>query len=1511
MLLALALVLGPGLGWCGSLAASPPDSPRFEHLGSREGLTQNTVNTLFQDSHGILWVGTQGGLHRYDGNSFQVYLHEPDNPHSLSDSYVTQIAEDARGNLWIGTLFGGLNRLDLASRRFQHIGQLQGLGSDLIHSLQADGGRLWVGHGAGLDAIDTQTLAITRAAEPELHEPATALARLPDGSLAIGTQNGRLWQRLPDGRLKPLASLPPATRINALAVDGPDRLWFAAGPELWLHLLSGGETKAYWRADAAEGQSISALQPDPVGRLWLSGPALGLVGLHIADPELPPLRYHHHPEQPDSLGNDHTRSLLLDRSGVLWLGSNFAGLDKLALSANQFQRLLDTSPGLSRLTVNNVRSVRETRDGRLWIGTEGAGLKSWGAGDSAYRYHNDLFAKATGIPEAKLGLRVFALREQADETLWIGTNLGLARWRRPLAPGVPADFRLFRHRDGQTGSLPADFVRRLMLDRQGRIWAGTDAGLARYQPQTEDFQHIPVPQPKTQATSALVLTMNEDVDGSIWVGTVNGLELYDPVSGAFRSFRHRMDAKDSLSDNRVRSIHLARDKTLWIGTHSGLNQLLRDHRGDHRFRHYLSQEGLANDTIYGILEDSQGRLWLSTNRGISRFEPETGRFRQYDERDGLQGAEFNGGAAYASPSGELYFGGIAGLNRFRPEAIADSQFRPPILLTALRVGNRRTALSDPRPPAEIRVDYADRILGLEFAALDYGAPERNRYAYRLEGFDKDWIDNGNKRELTYTNLDPGGYRLLIKASNKDGIWNETPLSVPLYVIPPWYRTPLAYGGYALVLAGFGGYLAWARHRKHLAQARATAAIAESEERLQLALWGSGDGLWDWNIQSGYVYRQGLDFLQYADDEIAPSVDGMKSLIHPDDRLLYQSPLDAHLRGDSDYYEAEYRLRARDGQWHWIQDRGKIVERDASGQPLRIAGTHKDITARKLVEKDLRLAAQVLSDMAEAVVVADLEFRIVAVNPAFTRITGYQAQETQGRDVDFLNSPRHEPEFYDNLRRTLNEKHEWHGEIWQRHKNGHDVLMDLELNLVQESNGRHTHIVGVFSDITERKRAEEELRFLANYDTLTTLPNRTLFQERLRHALSQAKRQKHYVALLFLDLDRFKHINDSLGHHVGDLLLQEVARRLGLCVREDDTVARLGGDEFTIIVEALHNAKAATVVAEKVLAKFKQPFLLEGREVVVSPSIGISIYPSDGEDAASLVKFADSAMYHAKELGRNNFQFYTQELNAYAMRRMQLETALRRAMESDEFRLVFQPKVAVDGELVTGVETLVRWDSQEVGAVSPMEFIPLAEETGLIVPLGEWVLRRACQQYMTWRALGLSGFTIAVNLSARQFHKGDVSGVVQKILADCEMPAECLELELTESVVMEKAEASITMLNQLKAMGLKLSVDDFGTGYSSLSYLKRFPIDTLKIDREFVRDISSDPEDAAITSAIITLAHTLNLRVVAEGVENLNQLEFLKARGCDEIQGYYFSRPLDAEACEEFLRRHGAAGKTAV
>jgi len=589
----------------------------------------------------------------------------------------------------------------------------------------------------------------------------------------------------------------------------------------------------------------------------------------------------------------------------------------------------------------------------------------------------------------------------------------------------------------------------------------------------------------------------------------------------------------------------------------------------------------------------------------------------------------------------------------------------------------------------------------------------------------------------------------------------------------------------------------------------------------------------------------------------------------------------------------------------------ITVNDSKQANQKLADRKKQLTQKvqrqtgdlETAADELKLAESVFNESVQSIMITDKDANILRVNPAFVKTTGYTADEVLGKNPRLLKSGRHDICFYRDMWNSLISKHYWEGEIWDKRKNGEVFPTWQTITSVAEEQSEVIQYISIFSDISEKKTSEERIYHLAHYDNLTNLRNRAAFHEQLEIAIAYANRQQYQLAVLYLDLDNFKIINDASGHPVGDLLLQHFARRLENTVRDEDTIARLGGDEFVILIVDVHNNQDAALVAQKILHEMEKPILLDHTEVVVTGSIGISTYPEDGVDADTLLKNADVAMYKAKEKGRNTFQFFTAKMNEQAEERLLLENDMRRALVNEEFLLHYQPQLDLNSGEIIGCEALVRWRHPERGLIGPDVFIPIAEESGLIRELGRWVLQTACEQQHRWQEKHPSSLTVAVNISSRQFLSQHLILEIKQIIEAASIKPNHLELELTESIIMDYVEENILILQQLHDMGVKLAVDDFGTGYSSMAYLKRFPIDKLKIDQGFVRDIATDPDDAAIVKAITLLAQSLNIKVIAEGVETVEQLDYLTEIGCDEMQGFYFSRPVPTEEFEALIRKN--------
>jgi len=677
------------------------------------------------------------------------------------------------------------------------------------------------------------------------------------------------------------------------------------------------------------------------------------------------------------------------------------------------------------------------------------------------------------------------------------------------------------------------------------------------------------------------------------------------------------------------------------------------------------------------------------------------------------------------------------------------------------------------------------------------------------------------------------------------------------------------------------------------------------ERLEIATHAGKIGIWDWDIVSNKLVWDDRMFELYGTkrEDFSGAYETWHTLLHPDDIAAANETLQRSLSSEIPY-DTEFRVCWPNGKIRNLRALGQIM-RNADGTPMRMIGVNYDITERKRAESNLRIAAAAFESQ-ESIMITDANRVIQRVNQTFIDETGYTAEEVIGKTPRLLSSGRHKAAFYSAMWKTIHRTGTWQGEIWDRRKNGEIYPKWLTITAVKDAQGIVTHYVGSHTDISERKSAEKEIHLLAFYDPLTKLPNRRLLMDRFQHALVSSARTGRAGALLFIDLDNFKTLNDTLGHDIGDLLLQQVAHRLPSCVRNDDTVTRLGGDEFVVLLENLSEqpieaAAQTEAIGEKILTALHQPYQLDAKEYQGTASIGATVFNGSQIATEELMKQADIAMYQAKKAGRNTLRFFDQQMQASITNRFSLEGELRKALENHEFHLHYQIQVD-SASRPLGAEALIRWIHPLRGMVSPMEFIPLAEETGLILPIGQWVLETACAQLRAWQeGARTMDLALAVNVSAKQFHQPDFVTQVEEAVQRHGIIPRLLKLELTEGMLLDNIEETIATMNALKEIGIQFSLDDFGTGYSSLQYLKRLPLDQIKIDQSFVRDITSDPNDAAIVQTIIAMAETLGFDVIAEGVETEAQREFLELRGCTQYQGYLFSKPIPIEQFEALLK----------
>ena len=1383
------------------------------------------------------------------------------------------------------------------------------------------------------------------------------------GLLAAGAPRAEV-----DGRFERLGVEQglPNGNVTALLQDRLGFLWI--GTQSGLFRFDGYQFRAYHRApERGAGLSdgwVWALHEDRDGRLWV---ATLDGGLNRFDPEQRRFDLFR-PQSPPDGGQAAADTRAIDSdSGPLWLGGS-GGLrridrrsgqaldwpedDARALSARAARVSALVADGAGGAFVASGRQlghwqadgrwqpvpIAETtrplpisalhrmRDGTLWVGGEDGTLFWMPPGTDRL--------EPVAMPPGFRVSAVTALASDADGRLWLGTfadGLWLLEtdrrgWRH--FPAQPADPR----------ALADARISALLPDRSGGLWvANWNYGLHRLDLVSVGFDRFGV----TEEASWQVYAIAGAEDGGLWLGTIgHGVQRVATDGRALQSYRHDPDDPHSLSHDVVRSLARDRAGTLWVGTHAGLDRLRADGGFDH-FRHGEAPGSLGAGPVRAILEDRQGRFWVGTeSAGLYRFDRNTGRAERAGPASGQPGGLGNPwvNVLLEDRHGQLWVGTQGGLNRWRSERADFETWRHqperPDSLAHDRVnclyedstGRLWACTGSGLDRIEARSDGLHFIahgpeqgLAAESVGTVLEAPDGWLWMSTTAGLSS--LDPATGRIRNYGARDgaqANGYFVHsgLAASDRErlyfgglaGVSVVQPALVRDNAFPPPVRLT------DLLLFNSPVPLAWQQADSPLSRAIEFAPALQLDHRQSVfALEFAAPHFAD-PASNRYRYRLvGFDrdwqqtpssrrFATYTNLEAghyrfevqASNEDGLWS---EQPASLEIEVLAPPWRSPLAYLGYLMTLIALGGRWAWMRREKRRIEQ-------------RHLAALRASEERLKLALWGAGDS-----VWDWDLAHGSVHRTGLEFLGYEANDLAPTisTMEALIHPDDLPGVMERLERLRRgQASDYSAEFRVRTKTG-QWLWVLDRGKVVETdpvNGQVTRIAGTLKNDQARKEVEQALLHLAKYDPLTGLPNRAMFLERLHAALSQARRQGSRLALLFVDLDRFKHVNDSLGHAVGDGLLKEVGQRLRHSLREGDLVARLGGDEFTVLLEGIHGENEVATLAGHLLQVFGRSLLVEGRELAIGLSIGISLFPDDGDDADVLLQHADTAMYGAKNAGRNGFQFYTTAMNQAVVRRLAIENGLRRAIERDELRLVYQPRIGIASERFVGAESLARWHSAELGAVEPGEFIPVAEDSGLILPIGEWLLRSACEHYMRWQGAGLPAFALSVNVSALQLMRGGLVALVERVLQETGMPAERLELEITETAVMSNVDLAIDMLQQVKALGVRVAIDDFGVGYSSLGQLKRFPIDILKVDRSFVLDVGHDRDAAAIVSAIVAMGHALGHVVVAEGVETPEQLALLRQKHCDQAQGFHHSRPLEAEAFTDYLRAQAGHGVTA-
>ncbi|WP_458252954.1 EAL domain-containing protein [Paraglaciecola sp.] len=1473
----------------GFLNIAHAQSFSFDNLTKADGLPQNTVIDIVEDKRGFMWFATANGLTRFDGYEFVSYQHNPNDIASLPHDFIRTLLIDPKGVLWVGTQ-NGLARYNPLNDNFtrynQHNSSLNG---NIIYALNiTPEGNLLVANESSLYTYSIATNDFSNVQIANLTLPPEIKSVLAEKDLTwIGTYGHGIY--ILDNETKTLFDLKNSNPLG-FAISAEylfdikhygDNYWLATELGAYVWNQDTGKLQHFSTESSPNllGNEVRSVQLGIEGDIWLGTS----VGLTIIDEELKSTNHvslkngNSNTAQPNDAGI-FLLNIFSDSNNTLWIGSHTAGVYRYNQDSARFRHFVTEVGNSNALAGNVVWSMKEDSKGFIWLATQSNGLSEFDQSTKQFKSWLKNFEHS-----------IWDIAIDELDRLWLATSGGIFVYQKDNGSQLKR----------VTTVLKGSFFDRILYT-DNRMWLKSSDNFLHWI-DTNNFKYHSIK--LEDSTLKTVEPLFIDSKRKLWLRANNGLIHFDLNTNTMS----RPSNNALVNGNNFSSV-IETEKEFWLSSiEYGLITL--DKQTYQVLQQVNVDNGLYGNQIMKALrvEDS---IWLTTMAGgINEVAISTGKVVQQVTPERLGFNDFNEGAGLVTPDRTVLFGGTKGFHLFHHDLVTQNKSqtseepqealeRP--IITHLRLFNREVTVHSVGTPLnkpiyltnELTLPNSSNHVSLTFGQLNPLNANGYSYRYKLKGYSDKWLDADKRtREATFTNLDFGQYQFEVQSRYNLNPWSDSQ-SLTINIEPPLWLHRNALVLYCILAL----FIALSIVKQYRSKRIARLAITESEERLKLTLWSSGDELWDWDIYQGQVFRSNTwGIMDFPQDDIRVN-SAYQANIHQNDIKRVQDALSEHLQDKTEHFEVTYRASTFKGEWLWVLDRGKVVSRDSNNQPIRMTGTFKNISHLKVAEEQLKLFKRSIETISDGVFIADTSFRYISVNKAYCKYTGETRDQALASYLTFHQYPG---AFTEEVKKSLRQKGNWNGEVESRRINGEKYEMELNIDAINDEDGRISHYVGVFSDITPRKSTEKELLKLANTDPLTDLPNRSFFQASHNNIVRRGTQH----ALICLDMDNFKKINDSLGHQTGDLLIKQIARRLQKLAGKSATCYRLGGDEFSILLDKDTDVHNVTHFSQSILDDLARPFLINHQEFVLGASIGIAFFPEDGSSPQELLKNADTAMYFAKNAGGNKYQFFSGEMNQNAVRQLQIENLIRHGLKEDLFNVYYQPKIDIATGKLLSMEALVRFEHPEKGIVSPAQFIPLAEQTGQVIDIGEVVLRKACEDTKRWVKAGIFTGRVAVNISARQFELPDLDEKIADILQKADLSPLHLECEITEGTLMQDPDNALRMMTRLRERGIHLALDDFGTGYSSLAYLKRFPLNTLKIDKAFIDDIATSSVDRHMTAAIITIAHNLGLKVVAEGVEHEEQMSILRRYECEMLQGYLYSKPLSSSRFERLLKEN--------
>jgi len=1481
----------------------------LEKLSVEDGLSQGTVNAMLQDDTGFIWMGTENGVNIYDGYTIRQL---PGPEGNFNNFGIYNLMKDKQGLIWMNAYGKGLYSYDTLTDKYQFI--QTNINKDKNYNIsdiiEGENGDIWVLTSKSLGLYNKNTkiyqqvldlnaeiLANKYLLKMALKNEVVFIASTA-GIIAFNTQS-KQWRKLPDiSNTKATDAtfhIDESSKVYTLNISENNQLYL--GTHDGLFVVDVGNIKSYIAKKRMLPKYELILENVSLWQVYIeegffyAGTDKGLYKVDFKDNNTEFL--FGYSDYFDNITNESILSILKDNNGTFWLGSNATGVYRWNPKREFIQNYRYKKNNPSSLSFNEVWNILPQKNSNdlIWVSTSN--------GLNLIDNNSHIVKQFIVNPDTKSVYNesyIYQIVELSPNQLLLSTAVGIRIFDTQLEKLIALPFN--------------EKIKTLLAKEQFNIyfkddilWVINTKGIFQLNLISGVITDYPKVLEKISADNLWgVLGYLPDSD-LLLISSNNALWALNGNNKEIKQLYLHPDVLDSEYVS-IDNWAIDNDNILWLSFSSkGLVGLTLPDFKQKYFYH--KGNSIIDDNVYGVMKDQEGDIWFSTHGGIFMLNTENQHIRHFTIEDGFPAMEYNSKAYSHLKDHQFAYGSMEGVSFFDPLVLKklNKDKTTNLKITNINVLSRKLnlplSLSDNK---EILLEHDDVGIRIDFSTFSFSSRNKTSYEYRLMGKSTVNYPSTFENYITFPNLPSGQHVLEIRAkSSISGVYSKpTKLKIRVSYVP--WLSPLAYFIYLVIFISIT--LSWYSRRSK--QRRLLLAAHEEvkfrENRLQLALTGSNSEVWDWQSHDNLMFGKRISQeLGYVDLASSHSFEEHVELIHPNDRISFVSTWQSFLASaDLEVnFSCTYRMVNSEGEWLWYKDLGKIVAIDTEGNATRITGSYTNITQSRADEERAQHYGEAFKQTKDWVLIITEDFQHVTANQSFRDVFKWSDEQFQF-DHALLGINKVRWKFYRQLLPTLVEGQHWSGEELIETEAHEEFHVLVNINVSRNEATKSLHYICVFTDITAQKIAEKELRYMANYDHLTDLPNRSLLLERIKHAMDFSKRKSLSIALFFIDLDKFKQVNDSLGHEFGDMLLVEITRRLTNILRVDDTVARIGGDEFVVLLESFRGSAQLGHIAQKIIAEVEKPVTLDGNIVSIGASIGIALYPDDAKNSKELLRHADVAMYHAKQIGRNTFQFFTPRMNFEASVRLQKESNIKMAHKNNEFINHYQPIVDEKVGKVVGVEMLMRWQSSE-GLIPPFAFISIAEELGLIIPMTELALDRGLADLNKWHKFAPEMF-LSVNLSAQHFLKDSLVPYVSSLLKKHNFSPSILKFEVTESALISEPEKAISTMKALSELGVTLALDDFGTGYSSLEYLKKLPLDIIKIDRSFVSGIGEEEADEAIVDATLVLAKRLGMGCIAEGVETKAQLDYLTKQECHLIQGYIYSKPIDSDGIVDCLKQ---------